>query len=181
MNRPPTPTPLPCLPPNHPPLTPSPPHPRSLHQSDRDALHSAASTVSLHTTLGSTLGLALGLFFAYRLRASRTALYRTVRAADHPTALRFRDGHEQPLPDLTPLLRPSPLGDLATYTLLGAGGLFFGGETGLLTGSLRARGLINRDRESRERIQAAFRRFQADALRAEADLLERGRESEYAL
>jgi len=50
--------------------------------------------------------------------------------------------------------------------------VFFGGETGLLTGTVRARQQINADRESRERIARAFRRFQADALRAQASLLD---------
>jgi len=64
----------------------------------------------------------------------------------------------------------------ATYTFLGAGGLFFGGETGLLTGTFRARQQIGADRESRDRIQTAFRKFQADALRAQANLLDQDRE-----
>ncbi|KAI7327470.1 hypothetical protein KC315_g7075 [Hortaea werneckii] len=152
-----------------------------LRQSDRDALQTAASTVSTHTTIGSVVGVALGIFLAYRLRSNRTAMFRTFKAAEQPTSVKFAGGREEPIPDLTPLLKPSTLGDFATYTFLGAGGVFFGGETGLLTGSLRARQQINADRESRERIQSAFRKFQADALRAEADLLDRGRESSYAL
>lgn len=69
-------------------------------------------------------------------------------------------------------MKPSRIGDFATYALLGAGGIFFGGETGLLTGTLRARQQINADRESRQRIENAFKRFQADALREQAKRLE---------
>ena len=69
-------------------------------------------------------------------------------------------------------MKPSTLGDVATYCLLGGGGIFFGGEMGLFTGSFRARQQIGSDREGRDRIQTAFRRFQADALRSQADLLE---------
>ena len=35
-----------------------------------------------------------------------------------------------PIPDLTPLLKPSALGDFATYFFASAGGLFLGGELG---------------------------------------------------
>lgn len=34
------------------------------------------------------------------------------------------------IPDLTPLLKPTTLGDFATYFLAAAGGLFLGGELG---------------------------------------------------
>ncbi|KAM0698505.1 hypothetical protein Q7P36_001972 [Cladosporium allicinum] len=143
-----------------------------LQQSDRDALRKAASTVSTHATVGSLLGLALGTLLAFRIRSNRTAIFKTFRTAEQPVALRFASGKEHPLPDLTAAMKPSTLGDVATYCLLGGGGIFFGGEMGLLTGSFRARQQIGSDREGRDRIQTAFRRFQADALRSQADLLE---------
>ena len=118
------------------------------------------------------IGVGLGIFLAYRLRSGRQAMFNAFKAADQPTALRFAGGREEPIPDLTPILKPSTLGDVATYTLLGMGGVFFGGETGLLTGTFRARQQINTDRESRERIATAFKRFQADALRTQANLLD---------
>lgn len=34
------------------------------------------------------------------------------------------------IPDLTPLLKPTTLGDFATYFFAGAGGLLLGGELG---------------------------------------------------
>lgn len=70
-------------------------------------------------------------------------------------------------------MRPSTLGDIAAYTFFGFGGLFLGGETGLLTGSASAGRRITRDPESRERIETAFRRFRADVLRKEANELDR--------
>lgn len=166
-----------------PPISPSPPpstqliidklHKNSLTSSDRDALKNAASTVSLHTTLGSALGIALSVLLAYRIRSGRKAMFRTFRTAEKPSAVRFADGREEVLPDLTPLLRPSRAGDVATFGFLGLGGLFVGGELGLLSGSLQARRSINQDGESRERIRNAFLRFQADALRKEAEALEK--------
>ena len=157
------------------------PHPRigalltlnnSLQQSDRDALRKAASTVSTHATVGSLLGLAIGTLLAFRIRSNRTAIFKAFRTTEQPVDLRFASGKEQPLPDLTAAMKPSTLGDIATYTLLGGGGIFLFGEMGLLTGSFRARQQIGSDREGRDRIQTAFRRFQADALRSQAQLLE---------
>jgi len=113
------------------------------------------------------------VLLAYRMRSMRTSIFNAFKTQEQPTAIRFASGKEVPFPDMTSLMKPSTIGDVATYTLLGAGGLFFGGETGLLTGSLRARQQIGSDRESRERIETAFRRFQADALRKQAELLDR--------
>lgn len=39
-------------------------------------------------------------------------------------------GFLESIPDLTPLLKPSTLGDVATYFFASAGGLFLGGELG---------------------------------------------------
>ncbi|CZT15524.1 uncharacterized protein RCC_01381 [Ramularia collo-cygni] len=144
-----------------------------LRQSDRDALQNAASTVSMHTGIGSIVGVGLGVLLAFRLRRGRRQMFQAFRTVEKPQAVRFADGREEALPDLSGLLRPSKLGDFATYTLLGLGGVFLGGETGLLTGSFRARQQIAVDRESRERIQHAFQRFQADALRKQADALDK--------
>jgi len=54
------------------------------------------------------------------------------------------------------------------------GGLFVGGETGLLFGSMAAGRTITRDPSARERIDKAFRKFRAEALRKEADRLDGG-------
>lgn len=75
---------------------------------------------------------------------------------------------------MTALAKPSVLGDVAAYFFFTAGGLFIGGETGLLTGSFSAGRLITKNPDSRERIENAFRKFRADALRQEADNLDGG-------
>ncbi len=138
----------------------------SLQQSDRDALQKGASTVSTHVSVGSILGLSLAVFAAYRLRAARRAMFNAFKSKEQPTAVKFASGKEEPLPDMASIMQPSTIGDVATYTLLGFGGLFLGGETGLMTGTFRARQQIGADRESRERIEAAFRRYDghADAI-----------------
>ena len=80
----------------------------------------------------------------------------------------------EPIPDIAPMLKPTTLGDVATYMFFSAGGLFLGGELGLLTGSYSASRTITRDQDSRARIERAFRRFRVDVLRKEADRLDGG-------
>ncbi|KAH0258073.1 hypothetical protein KCU91_g16009, partial [Aureobasidium melanogenum] len=148
-----------------------------LQSSDRAALQTAASRVTTHTTIGSIVGFSLGLYLSYRLRANRTAMFNAFRTAEKPVAVQFAGGRTETLPDLTPMLKPSTFGDIVTYTLFGLGGLFVGGETGLLTGSLSAQSAIKRDPEAKRRIESAFRKFRAETLRFEADQLEKGERS----
>lgn len=81
----------------------------------------------------------------------------------------------EPIPDMTKFMKPSTLGDIAAYTFGGAGGVFIGGELGLLGGSVSASSSLGKDPESRKRIETAFRRFKADVLRREAEMLETGK------
>lgn len=80
----------------------------------------------------------------------------------------------EPIPDVTNLVKPTVWGDVAAYFFFTAGGLFVGGETGLVTGYFSAGRLITKDPASRERIEKAFSKFKADALRQEADKLDGG-------
>jgi hypothetical protein len=75
---------------------------------------------------------------------------------------------------MTPMMKPSTAGDVATALLFAAGGLFLGGEAGALSGAAAARRAIAREPAAAERIERAFRAFRADALRREADALEGG-------
>lgn len=191
-----------------------------LRESDRDTLMSAAGKAGTHATIGSLLGLGLGVFLAFRIRSSRTKMFNAFRTAEKPTHVKFADGREgtlllhfvpvdvfcvscmmntviqlsvlvqnlhswytlnisayvhvsiEAIPDISPALRPSALGDIATYFFFGAGGLFLGGETGLLTGNGSASRTISKDPDSRARIEAAFRKFRADVLRKEADAID---------
>ncbi|KIW97497.1 uncharacterized protein Z519_01081 [Cladophialophora bantiana CBS 173.52] len=147
-----------------------------LREDDRDLLRSAASKASRHALIGSLAGIALGGYLAFRLRANRNAMYQAFRAAEKPTHVRFASGREEAIPDITPLFQPTPLGDIMTYTFFGIGGLFLGGETGLLTGTWSARRTIAQDPERRERIEKAFRSFRADVLRKQLQELEAGKE-----
>ncbi|PYI32529.1 hypothetical protein BP00DRAFT_154543 [Aspergillus indologenus CBS 114.80] len=143
-----------------------------LTASDRDALQSAARTVSLWTTVGSAVGVGLGLYTAFRLRSSRRAFFEVFRAQQKPTQVVFADGRTESIPDITPLLKPTTFGDFATYFFASAGGLFLGGELGFLSGAaVGSRGITN-EPERRKRIENAFRRFRADVLRREADALD---------
>lgn len=151
-------------------------HSSSLREEDRVAVRQAGTKASTHATIGSLVGVALGTLLAVRLRSNRAALYRAFRAADKPTHVRFADGREQAIPDITPLLQPTPLGDAVTYMFFGIAGLFLGGETGLLTGTWAARRTIAEDPDRKKRIEAAYRAFRADVLRKQIEELESGRE-----
>ncbi|KAF2757184.1 hypothetical protein EJ05DRAFT_477400 [Pseudovirgaria hyperparasitica] len=145
-----------------------------LSQQDRDVLTNAAKKVSTHATVGSVVGLGLGLFAAIRLRQNRLALFKSFRAAEKPVQIVFEGGRTEPVPDLTPLLKPTPLGDIATYLFFSAGGIFVGGETGFLTGSYAGSKTITKDPETRQRVEEAFRRFRVDLVKQQLDELEKG-------
>jgi len=148
-----------------------------LTDEDRQVVRKAGSKASTHALIGSLAGIALGGFLAWKLRANRNAVYQAFRTADKPTHIKFADGREEAIPDLTPLLKPTPLGDVVAYTFFGMGGLFLGGETGLLTGSLSAKRTIDRDVQTKARIEKAYRAFKVDVLKKQIEALEGDRES----
>lgn len=82
------------------------------------------------------------------------------------------------IPDVTPLLKPTSLGDFAAYTFFSIAGIFLGGEIGVLSGAASAKRTITRDPETRARVERAFRGFRADVLRKEIQVLESGKEGE---
>lgn len=65
-----------------------------LSQSDRDTLMNAARKVGTHATIGSVLGLGLGLFLAFRIRSNRTRMFNAFRTVEKPTHVKFADGRE---------------------------------------------------------------------------------------
>ena len=65
-----------------------------LHDSDRDALQSAAGKIGTHVTIGSLVGLGLGVFLAFRLRRNRMQMFQAFRATEKPTHIKFADGRE---------------------------------------------------------------------------------------
>jgi hypothetical protein len=144
-----------------------------LQPEDRARLRKAASKVSTHATLGSLLGLGLGLAMAWRIRQNRQSLFNAFRMMSKPTEVVFANGRREPVPDLEPLLRPTRWGDIATYTAFALGGSMLGGEMGLMTGSASATRTITRDPDSRRRIEEAFRLFQVDVLKRQLNALER--------
>jgi hypothetical protein len=77
------------------------------------------------------------------------------------------------IPDITPLLQPTGLGDFAVYTFFGIAGLFLGGETGLLTGATSAKRKITGDPERKARIEKALKAFRIDVLKQELQILEK--------
>ena len=65
-----------------------------LRDSDRDTLISAGSKMGTHATVGSIIGLGLGVVLAFRLRRNRTQMFNAFRAAEKPTHVRFANGRE---------------------------------------------------------------------------------------
>lgn len=107
-------------------------------------------------------------------RSNRAKMFQAFRASEKPTHIMFADGRQEAIPDITPLLKPTTLGDFATYSFFAAGGLFFGGELGLLIGGGLAKRSITQDPEAKKRIEAAFKSFRADVMRKQIQELESG-------
>jgi hypothetical protein len=63
-----------------------------LQPNDRDKLKAAATSISLWTTVGSAVGVSLGLLAAIRLRGTRKAFFSAIRAQERPTKVVFEDG-----------------------------------------------------------------------------------------
>ncbi|KAI0432836.1 hypothetical protein F5Y09DRAFT_300534 [Xylaria sp. FL1042] len=146
-----------------------------LEPSDREALMKATTRVATATTLGSLIGLGLGLYASFRLRKMRTEMFAAFRAGEKPTSVIFANGRQEPVPDLTPYMRPTRLGDFATYFFFGLGGTILGGELGLFTGTWAASRNISKDPARRQRVEKAYRAFKVDLLRKQAEQLESGR------
>ncbi|KAI1850927.1 hypothetical protein JX265_007252 [Neoarthrinium moseri] len=145
-----------------------------LDESDREVLKKAAGKVSLPATIGTLVGLGLGVYAAFRLRKVRMDMFRAFRASEKPTQVVFAGGRTESVPDVTPYLRPTRFGDIATYIFFGLGGTIVGGELGFVIGTWSAARTISRDPERRKRIETAYRRFKADYLRKEAKRLDDG-------
>jgi len=144
-----------------------------LQPQDRDALNSAAKSLGTWTTAGSLIGLGLGALLAFRVRRNRMDMFNAIKGAEKPTHVTFANGRTEALPDLAAYAKPTTLGDIAAYGLFSAGGLFLGGELGLIGGGAAANRAISRDAASRARIETAFKKFRADVLRKQADALDK--------
>ncbi|KAJ2984802.1 hypothetical protein NUW58_g5870 [Xylaria curta] len=145
-----------------------------LEPSDREAIRKATMSVANATTVGSLIGVGLGLYAAIRLRRMRTEMFMAFRAAEKPSFVIFPDGRQEAIPDVTHLMRPTKIGDFATYFFFGLGGTMVGGEVGLLTGTWSASRSLSQDPATRERIEKAYRSLRVDVLRKEAARLENG-------
>ncbi|KAF4345148.1 hypothetical protein FBEOM_854 [Fusarium beomiforme] len=143
-----------------------------LNENDREALKRAGSKVSTHTTVGSLVGLGLGLYCAFRLRKMRLTYFNAFRAMEKPVEVKFADGRIEPIPDITDQLAPSKWGDAATYFFFSVGGLFLGGETGLLSGTASASRTITKNPEVKERVEKAWRNYRIDVMKREIKELE---------
>ncbi|KAI3327758.1 hypothetical protein HD806DRAFT_531097 [Xylariaceae sp. AK1471] len=145
-----------------------------LEPSDREVLLKATKRVTTSATVGTLIGLGLGIYAAIRLKRIRTEMFAAFRAGEKPSYVVFANGRQEPVPDITPLMRPTKFGDIATHFFFGLGGMILGGELGLLLGSWSASRTISRDPGRKARIENAYRLFRVDVLRKEAARLEAG-------
>ncbi|KAI8955239.1 hypothetical protein F4801DRAFT_574825 [Xylaria longipes] len=145
-----------------------------LEPSDREAVRRATTRIATSTTVGSLVGIGLGLYAAIRLRKVRAEMFAAFRAAEKPSSVVFPDGRQEAIPDITHLMRPTKFGDFATYFFFGLGGTMLCGDLGLLTGTWSASRGLNQDPARRERIENAYRLLKVDVLRKEAMRLESG-------
>lgn len=65
-----------------------------LRQSDRDLLHDAANRISWYTTIGTAVGVGLGVFLAFRVRQARLRMWEAFKAKEKPTHVKFADGRQ---------------------------------------------------------------------------------------
>ncbi|KAF5723982.1 hypothetical protein FMUND_1303 [Fusarium mundagurra] len=143
-----------------------------LNEEDREILRRAGSKASTHVKIGSLLGVGLGALAAFRLRKMRLTYFNAFRAMEKPVEVRFADGRTEPIPDITADLAPSKWGDAATYFFFSLGGLFIGGEAGLLSGTASASRTITKNPEAKERIEKAWKNYRIDVLKQEIKKLE---------
>lgn len=68
--------------------------PHSLTPSDRDTVKKAATKISTHVSVGSLVGLGLGIAMAWKLRSNRMKLFEAFKTARRPTHVKFADGTE---------------------------------------------------------------------------------------
>ncbi|KAK6579874.1 hypothetical protein PZA11_007582 [Diplocarpon coronariae] len=144
-----------------------------LRQSDRDALNNAAQKFGTFTTVGSLVGLGLGVALAFRVRRSRAEFFKAFRAIEKPTHVQFAGGRTGAA-GYHAALEADDSGRRGSLHAVLNRGLFLGGELGLLAGSYSARRTITSDSESKARIEKAFKAFKADVLRREIAQLEGG-------
>jgi hypothetical protein len=85
-----------------------------LNQEDRDVLVKAGGRIYGPATIGTLVGLGLGLYAAFRLRKVRLAMFNAFRASEKPTSIVFaggRTGKFRPFLSFIPLLSRFETGD----------------------------------------------------------------------
>jgi len=90
--------------------------PYSLNRDDRKTLERAASKLSTHITIGSLIGLGVGVALAWQIRSNRVKFFNAFKAMQRPTHVKFADGREGAfLTYFPPPTVPLSLLQLVTY------------------------------------------------------------------
>lgn len=151
----------------------------SLTESDRLLMTTAERRHSAIVSLGTVIGLSLGLAFAYCRRRSAHQLYQTFLAKETPSSAKFYDGRETFLPDITAssYFKPTTTGAVATYVGLGIGGLIIGGGIAMALGCKVRERTIYGDAEAAKRIEYINFNMAIEVLKKLIDVVEGVKES----
>ncbi|KAG8531817.1 uncharacterized protein KY384_003453 [Bacidia gigantensis] len=140
-----------------------------LTASDHKTIKSAYRNYKERVYISAFVGLGLGVYTAYRFRQRRWRAYHAAlkTATDLLRHIKPYDKRNRP----AVVIRPSYLGDLATYLALGGFGLDFGGEIGVTIADRRVGRIITEDVECTERITQSSKKAKVEVLRVVADLM----------
>ncbi|KAI4227885.1 MAG: hypothetical protein LQ349_006642 [Xanthoria aureola] len=148
-------------------------HWRSLSDSDRAKVSSAATAILKYTGIGASIGLVAGWFLARRSRSSALKIANAFKPAEQPTVVVFPNGRAENLPIISDTLKPSRFGIIATHVLYLGGTSVFGAVGGGLAGIELADRKLSGDKKTVRRLKSALYRYQIDVWRTQADRLER--------
>ncbi|KAI4227544.1 MAG: hypothetical protein L6R36_002310 [Xanthoria steineri] len=148
-------------------------HWRSLSDSDRAKVSSAAMTVLKYTGIGASIGLVAGWILARRSRSSALKIANAFKPAEQPPVVVFPNGRTENLPIISDTLKPSRFAIIATHVFYLGGTSIFGAVGGSLAGIEFADRELSGDKKTARRLKSALYRYQIDLWRTQADKLER--------
>ncbi|KAI9671814.1 MAG: hypothetical protein M1831_003342 [Alyxoria varia] len=157
-----------------------------LEPADRDSLKSAMNTLKRSAFISGVIGLGLATALTFRFRQSRAGILRSfhsnLAASDKPARLIYESGREEAVhADLPRAVRPSSVGAAFSYGLAGFAGFTLFADLGGTIAMDFAKREVERDEGRKERIERAFRGWNADMLRKRADEMDKGEGSPFPL
>ena len=144
------------------------------------------NTLKRSALISGFIGLGLATALTFRFRQSRTrvlrAFHNNLAASEKPTRLVYDSGREEAIhADLPKAVKPSLWGAGLAYGLAGFAGVALGTDIGGTIAMDLAKREVERDEGRKERIEKAFRGWNADMLRKKADEMDQGKYSPFPL